>query len=257
MEDDQKFAHAPEDQASPKIIEDQGQVSAFEERPVAAALRPSKLANPAHGTNEFGASPFERPRGDGYDAALHKILIGFNEGKALRETARKIVIGGVGVEQPVSEVALALALMSAELGFRVLLVDANGDKGDLHRRLQLPNNEGLSDLLETRMAPHTFPKPTPVPNLALLSAGRSTRSLPSLLARERVFHRLQPIAGHFDYIVVNASACLPTSLARLGIGADNIILGVTEHKTSFKDVEATMGALQNELLPQPAVLVLK
>ena len=192
-----------------------------------------------------------------YRDNIGDLLAALEEGGSLPTTARKVTIGGVGKSATGSGIALSLALVCAENGLKVLLVDGNGKKGNLHRRLQVSNHRGLSELLANQSAPHGSAHATEIPNLALMPKGQSTHSLANLIGRENVFHRIQPITQYFDYVILDASLSPASSLVRLGVGSDNVIVCAKKHETRMAHLESTLKALRNSAVPDPAVLLLE
>lgn len=70
-----------------------------------------------------------------------------------------------------STTAIALAINFAQLGQRVLLIDADMRKASVHKTLRLPNERGLSNLLSGDMAHETLIQTTSIPGLAVMTAG--------------------------------------------------------------------------------------
>lgn len=82
-----------------------------------------------------------------------------------------VMITGLNPQDGKSTVAANLAVIVAELGFSVLLVD-----GDFHRPVQhelfgLPNHIGLTSSLLEGTEPASIPQPTKYPNLSVVTAG--------------------------------------------------------------------------------------
>lgn len=192
-----------------------------------------------------------------YARQLRSVLSSLAKGRTVQRAAQRVVVTGVDTGVEASKLACGLAATCAASGYRALLVDANLDHPWVHRHFNLPNVDGLSSLLASAGSPHRLPQSTAVPNLAVITAGPKAVNYSSLLARERVFHRLDPIARHFDYIVIDAGT-LPASLAgRISAGADNVLVAVKEHVSSVHQLELMIRTLQAEAVPDPAVLIIE
>jgi polysaccharide biosynthesis transport protein len=127
-----------------------------------------------------------------------------------------IVVTSSVAKEGKSTVAANLAMAIAQMERRVLLVD-----GDLHRPVQhniwdLPNNEGLSNLIvgqsDTRTAISRV-----MDNLYVLSSGLVPPSPASLLDSKRMATLIDSFRGSYDCIIIDTPA--------LSVGADAATLG--------------------------------
>lgn len=130
--------------------------------------------------------------------------------------------------------AANLAVQIAQLGKRVLLVDANLRKPTLHTLFKLPNSAGLSELLAGRV---NNINPAPVPpfsTLSLLPAGSPPPNPSELLLRSSMDFLIEEAAAQFDIVLVNTPPAAGSMdylvlVARIG-GA---IVSVKRNKTRF------------------------
>ncbi len=171
-----------------------------------------------------------------YADDLKQVLATLAKGHSVKRSTQRIVVAGVNTEFDASRVAWGLALTSAGSGFRVLLVDANLHRPAAHTQFGVSNDFGLTDLLFGSEAPHRFPQSTPVPNLAVITAGPKLSVYAGLLSREQLFHRLQPLAKYFDYIIVDAARLTPALVGRVSEGADNVIVTAKQHGSSMREL---------------------
>lgn len=114
----------------------------------------------------------------------------------------------VGVHEGVgcSFVAANLAVVFAQLGQRVLLIDADLQRPHQHQLFKIPNRAGLSTLLAGRAGDEVLhPIPT-LPGLTVLPAGPKPPNTDDLLSRPEFGTRLEAFAGNFDAILVDAPA---------------------------------------------------
>ena len=117
-----------------------------------------------------------------------------------------------------STTALALAVNFAQMGKKVLLVDADMRNPSLHKTLEVVNDRGLSNYLSGEGTRAQLIQETLVPGLSLLTAGPTPPSPVDLLMGPKLF-RLLDKAGEmgFSQVVIDAPPLL-------GI-ADSIVLG--------------------------------
>jgi len=134
-------------------------------------------------------------------------------------------------------VAANLALSMAELGRRVLLVDADLRRPRLHRIFEAVNRAGLSDLLgaeppseaEIDAAIETMPGSE---RLHLLPSGVAAYGGPGLLHSAALNALLARLRDKFDLVVVDTPPALAVSDARaLARSADGVVLVVRAGRT--------------------------
>ena len=192
-----------------------------------------------------------------YAEDLKQVLATLAKGHSVKRSTQRIVVAGVNTDFDASRIAWGLALTSAGSGFRVLLVDANLHRPAAHAQFGVSNDFGLTDLLFGSEAPHRFPQSTPVPNLAVITAGPELSVYAGLLSREQLFHRLQPLAKYFDYVIVDAARLTPALVGRVSEGADNVIVTAKQHGSSMRELATLVRTLRDAGAPEASVLMLE
>ncbi|HWU53520.1 MAG TPA: polysaccharide biosynthesis tyrosine autokinase, partial [Tahibacter sp.] len=107
-----------------------------------------------------------------------------------------------------STTALTLALHFAQLGKRVLLIDADLRNPTIHQALRVPNAGGLSNYLSGASRPLKFLHPTQVKNLACLCSGPLPPNPAELLAGPRLVTLLRLAAASFDQVIIDGPPML-------------------------------------------------
>jgi len=107
-----------------------------------------------------------------------------------------------------STTALTLALHFAQLGKRVLLIDADLRNPTIHQALRVPNTGGLSNYLSGASRPLKFLHPTQVKNLACLCSGPLPPNPAELLAGARLVTLLRLAAASFDQVIIDGPPML-------------------------------------------------
>ena len=131
-----------------------------------------------------------------------------------------------------SLVGILLAKTLGELGVRVLMVDADLRRPQLHHRLGLDNLRGLSNLLteqelDWRQVVHPV---ADVPNLEVITAGRSAPNPPKLLSSASMGSLVRQLAdsGRYDIILYDAPPVLGLAdAALLAEQLDGVVLLVS------------------------------
>jgi tyrosine-protein kinase Etk/Wzc len=106
-----------------------------------------------------------------------------------------------------SFVAANCAALLASSGHRVLLVDADMHKGELHRYLGLELGGGFAQLLDGSDE-HSVIQMTSVPNMDFISAGSSAANVDGLLQRAVLGRIYERLSSNYDYVIVDAPPVL-------------------------------------------------
>lgn len=220
-------------------------------------LLPARWDHAEHGSASERGAFFEDEGDQQLSMQLRELLTVLAQGQAVQRTPQRLVITGVHTETEASFLAQNLALTCARSGYRVLLVDANFRGPSVHRSFDLANSAGLSTLLSSSNPPHSLPQATTVPNLAAITIGPDCPNWSSLLNRERIFHRLEPLAASFDYMVVDCGNLEPSLVGRVSAGADNVVVAVKEHVSSMRELANIVETLRGEGVREPAILMVE
>ena len=104
-----------------------------------------------------------------------------------------------------------LAVLLAQAGKKVLLMDTDLRDGKLHALLNLPSQKGLSDLLTSDPAEPPIRAVPAVPNLDALQAGKMTANASELLGSSAFEQWLLVWKAKYDHIVMDSTALLPVT----------------------------------------------
>ena len=104
-----------------------------------------------------------------------------------------------------STVALNFAITMAMFDVRVLLVDGDLRRGELHLAFDLPNAPGLGDVLTGDCALQKAVQPTRVPGLSLLSRGATVMNPGELFLGTDADRFLRAAAAQYDYVILDSA----------------------------------------------------
>lgn len=164
-------------------------------------------------------------------------------------TARTIVITSALPREGKSVVAANLAIVMAQAGERVILVDANMRAPVQHALFGLPGAAGLSTLYlgdehTLRAAALSLLQPTPIPYLRLLDAGQIAPNPAELLASTRTAAIVETLAEQADIVIIDTPAMgLLTDAVILASHADGTVLVASARATRRDLVKAALGRL--------------
>ena len=153
-----------------------------------------------------------------------------------------------------------LGIALAEIGNKVLLIDADLRRPRLHKVFDQINSWGLSDVLREKNAIEELPlevlvKKTAVPRLYLLPSGTSTDNIFGLLWSGRMARLLPRFRQEFDYVLVDAPPCLEFADARIiARYAERLLLVVRADYTDKKTAQAAVQRLLLDGIPVMGVI---
>ena len=137
-----------------------------------------------------------------------------------------------------------LAITLGQAGARVLLVDADLRKGDLHTRLGLPLGPGLAEIFEHRCRWQDAVRPTGYSNLALLGRGDACHASSDLFVRQPIRDFLKEISAGYDYVILDAPPVMAADdVASLAPQADAVLFVLRAEFTSARMAWASLDVL--------------
>jgi polysaccharide biosynthesis transport protein len=137
-------------------------------------------------------------------------------------------------EEGKTTVSVNSAIVLAQEGRRVLLVDADLRRPAVHKMLHVRAAAGLSTVLAGYSDPVSVIIPSPqLPNLFLIPAGPSSPHPSELLSSPRMKDLLAQWREMFDHIIVDSPPALAlTDAVRLSVEADAVLVVIRSAKTS-------------------------
>jgi receptor protein-tyrosine kinase len=140
---------------------------------------------------------------------------------------------GDGKTTVVSNLGIALA----EIGRKVLIVDADLRRPRQHAIFDVPNDSGLSTLLKSQDSKPDawagFVQATKVPGLCLLPSGPPTQAAANLLYSPRLTELLSRAKTEYDMVLLDTPPMLQMTDARvLGRMTDAVILVARAEQTT-------------------------
>jgi protein-tyrosine kinase len=176
--------------------------------------------------------------------ALRTRIVQAENGRALRVVL--VTSPGKGDGKSVSAANLALT-MAQQFQQRVLLLDADLRRPQLHRLLGLGDGPGLADVLMGGADLDAALMPVPGRNLWVLPAGAPPGHPAELLGSSGMRRVLDTLRGRFDRIVVDTPPVAPLADVRiLSPLADGIVLIVRAGVTLRPAIESALSGFDRE-----------
>ncbi|RZF27477.1 polysaccharide biosynthesis tyrosine autokinase [Paraburkholderia sp. UYCP14C] len=114
-----------------------------------------------------------------------------------------------------SFVAANLAILHAEVGSRVVLIDADMRRGHLASLFNESNRGGLSEVLAERMPLRNALRSTHIDGLTFLSCGARPENPAALLMKPRLKDLLERLSGQFDLVIIDTPPFLAVTDASI------------------------------------------
>jgi len=122
-----------------------------------------------------------------------------------REGRKTLAVGSPNAGEGASYLAANLAVLFAQMGRKVLLIDANMRQPRQHEIFKLGNSAGLSDILAERVPLVQVRTVKSFPTLAVLPAGSPPPNPAELLARPTFDALLSGLEASYDIILLDTA----------------------------------------------------
>jgi polysaccharide biosynthesis transport protein len=189
----------------------------------AAALPPSQIE----------LVPHERPRtlvSESYRSLRTALML--SSARELKAIAVTSAVAGEGKTATASNLAVVLA----QLGRQVLLVDCDLRKPRLHQVFHVSNRFGLVNQLTATAEAEAVFLPTEVPSLWLTPSGPIPPNPSELLSSDRMRDWLRAVRGRFDFVVLDTPPALAVTDATIvGMLADGVVLTLRSGKVTREE----------------------
>lgn len=169
---------------------------------------------------------------------------------------RSLTVCSASPSEGKTTIALHLAHAAASMGKRVLLVDGNFRHADLHQRLRLGNDQGLSDVLLRGLQPDDLIQSTSVKNLLALTTGTASLEALRLLGSEQMQNVMLRLHQTYDLVIYDAPHLLGLTDAEfISANTDGILMVVSVQQSKRSHVMQALQSLMVHRLPSLGVVV--
>ena len=138
------------------------------------------------------------------------------------------------------------AIMFAQQGNKVLLIDADLHRPSCHKALKIPGITGLADYLAGQEELHRAIKQTSIANLSVLNCGSVPPSPTELIGSRKMHETVAFLKDDYDFLFIDSPPVMPVSDAVvLSSLADGMIFVVEGQKTPKHLVRTAIAHLGN------------
>ena len=157
-----------------------------------------------------------------------------------------IMISGATPEVGKSFVAANLAVLMAQAGKKVLLIDGDMRKGYMHHLLSMPSSEGFAEILASSDTQYTHNIwKTNLAGLHFVSGGNTPKNPSELLLNKKIEKFLVWADAHYDYVVLDTPPILAvTDAAVMGQYAGIRLLVSRFGRTSWQELDACVSRFE-------------
>jgi len=143
-----------------------------------------------------------------------------------------------------SMTAANLAITLARCGSRVLLMDADLRRGQLHKHFDLKSSPGLAEVLSDQRAWGAVVTQNSVPNLSFMPRGSSQRHPGELFTTSLKGKILKEAADKFDFVIIDTPPIMAADdVSNLVPHVDGVLMVIRANHTSGRVARAALDLL--------------
>jgi succinoglycan biosynthesis transport protein ExoP len=148
------------------------------------------------------------------------------------DTTRSIMVTSPSPGDGKTTIACNLAAGLALNGRRILLVDGNFRRPEVHRIFGLPNEQGFSDVLNAVAAFDEVIQETQVPNLAVMSSGPKPMNPTELFESQLLIDFIDRALEEFDHVIFDSGPLMVVAEAQAMAPRVDGVVSVVRAKTN-------------------------
>ena len=161
-----------------------------------------------------------------------------------RVVPRTVLVTSCTADEGKTTIAVCLGIASISSGQRVLLVDCDFARPQVHRMLNVDNSKGLTDILKGTATLQEAVTRAAGSNLSILTVGRSADGAIDLLNSARMERILAELKAIFDIIILDSAPVQVSNALILGGLAEKTIFVTRREWTTHRKASYAIQQLQ-------------
>jgi len=146
----------------------------------------------------------------------------------IQQKPRTVLVTSAVPAEGKTTTAVNMAVTFANSGMRVLLIDTDLRRSNVHHVLRMERAPGLSELLREDLDPHAVVRPTRIENLWMASSGTVPPNPSELIGSDKMRRLLRDLGEEFDLVICDAPSILVvTDPVLLAASVDTVVLVVS------------------------------
>ncbi len=152
---------------------------------------------------------------------------------SVNEPLRAMLVTSAAPSEGKTTTASNLAIAMAQAGNRVIIMDADLRKPQVHKVFKLSKGPGLTDALLNDTPPSFFLRETSIPNLQVMTCGSIPPNPAELLGSQPMQELIQTLKAESDLLIIDAPPLLAVTDAQiLSSQVQGVLLVVNSRQTS-------------------------
>jgi len=164
----------------------------------------------------------------------------------LEASNNRLMLTGPSPAVGKSFISTNLAVICAQGGQKVLLIDADMRKGHIHKSFGGSSEHGLSDYLAGKISLEQLIRPTNVDRLDYVARGIAPPNPSELLMTEQFSEFLEQMGDHYDLVIIDTPPALAvTDAAIVGKQSGAALMITRFRENSPKEIERALQQLES------------
>jgi polysaccharide biosynthesis transport protein len=151
----------------------------------------------------------------------------------LDHPVKTLLVTSSTVSEGKTTIAMNLAVVMAQLGRRVILVDADLRRPRVHKTLGIPNVTGLSDVLRNHATLQEVGQSWGNSNLVVITSGSLPPNPAEVLSSDRMAEVINELKSVADMVIIDSPPSLLADASVLAARADGVLLVIQSNKTQM------------------------
>jgi len=143
---------------------------------------------------------------------------------------RTLLVTSSGVGEGKTTTATNLAIAVAQMGYKVLLIDADLRRPRIHKLLKQSNSYGWADILMERTNPAEVAVKSEVDGLWVIPSGKLPHNIVGLLNSQRIRESIEQIGDDFDIVIMDSPPVIGVSDSTIVSSLADGVLLIVEYR---------------------------